>query len=86
MADGDALIIGADGETATVPNVHLTREEAMILREYRKFLAHHHLREALYCDRCFEGNLSDGCAAAVTDHEIVIKCRCKVRTYIGLTY
>jgi hypothetical protein len=84
--DGDALIIGADGEVATVPTVSLTDEEARLLRAYRRFLEYRHLREALYCDRCFEGNLSDGCAAAVTEHEIVIKCRCKVRTFLGPTY
>ena len=47
MADGDALIIGADGETTTVPNVPLSERDARLLREYRKFLQRHRLREAL---------------------------------------
>lgn len=86
MSENDAVIVGPDGSIATIPQVSLTESEARLLRAYRRFLDHHHLREALYCNNCWEGNLQDGCGAAVTDFEILIKCRCKMRVYIGSTY
>lgn len=79
-------ILGPDGQPATVPTIRLSTEEAELLRKYKKFLLNRGLREALYCNTCFEGNQSDGCEAHVTDGNILIRCRCTVRLFMGLTY
>ena len=63
----------------------LSIEEAKLLREYKKFLLRHGLKEALYCNACFERNLSHGTEAYVTSEQIVIKCRCRLRFYQGQT-
>lgn len=67
-----------------VAHVHLSNEEAQILRAYKKFLHKHGLREALLCNSCFERNSPDGCRAFVRPERILIQCRCAERTYEGL--
>jgi hypothetical protein len=84
--DGFASIIAPDGSVANKPNFNLTSEEAMMLRQYKKFLEAHGLREALYCQDCWDGGLSDGCRAFVTTNQIMIECRCKTRFFHGATY
>ncbi len=79
-------IIDPQGNVATRPTTVLSPREATLLRQYKKFLEKHHLREALYCNDCFEGNLADGCKAFVTDGQIGILCRCKMRVFQGATH
>lgn len=79
-------ILGPDGEPALLPTIRLTSEEAELLRHYKKFLEHHQLREALYCNKCWTHNLSDGLEAHVTQNQILFRCRCTVRIHQGLTY
>lgn len=80
------LILGPTGEPISVPTTIFSAEDARLLREYKKFLERHGLREALYCNDCFEGNLSDGCEAHVTNSQILVRCRCKIRFFQGVTY
>jgi hypothetical protein len=87
MANNEkGLIVGPGGEPASIPVRSLDTEDAEILRKYKKFLARHGLREALFCNNCWDGNVHDGCEAFVTDNEIVIRCRCALRVYRGLTF
>lgn len=81
-----SIILGPDGEQATLPTRILSDGEARILREYKKFLQKHGLREALYCQNCWNGEKHDGCKAFVTDHQILIQCRCSMRFFQGSTY
>lgn len=81
-----ATILAPDGSIANIPAVSLTPEDARLLRDYKKFLARHRLREALYCADCWEGDRHDGCDATVTDAQIGIRCRCRMRFYAGPTY
>ena len=80
-------VLDANGEVANKPTVILTVEEAELLRRYKKFLSAHGLREALYCNNCWDvGNIHDGCNAFVTDSQIGIICRCKMRFHQGQTF
>ena len=81
-----ATILAPDGSVANIPGISLTPEEAELLRNYKRFLARHRLREALYCQDCWEGDRHDGCEAFVTDSKIGIRCRCRLRFYQGATY
>lgn len=83
---GTAAILDANGQPSFVPSVEISVEDVALLRAYKKFLLRQGLREALYCNACFEGQLSDGCEAHVTDGDVLIKCRCKVRFYKGQTF
>lgn len=71
-------ILGPDGVVARLPVETLTFDEVQLLRSYKRFLSRHGYREALYCNRCFEGQLSDGCEAHVTPNDILIRCRCRM--------
>lgn len=81
-----ARILNPDGTVANVANVPITGADAMLLRQYKKFLQRMGLREALYCNDCWNGDRHDGCDAAVTDNQIIIKCRCTVRSHFGMTF
>ena len=81
-----ATIVAPDGTAANYPTTLLTGEEARLLRLYKKFLHAHGLKEALYCNACWESNLSHGCEAYVTDLDILIKCRCQARFFRGQTF
>ena len=80
----DTTILSPDGSLATIPTTILTSEEAQLLRQYKKFLHAHGLKEALFCASCWDHNLSDGCEAYVTPSQIMIRCRCHVRFYQGI--
>ena len=82
----DATIISPDGSVANRPTIMLSQADAELLRSYKKLLLRLHLREALYCNDCWDGNRSDGCQAFVTDGQIGIICRCRMRFYHGLTF
>jgi hypothetical protein len=69
-----------------LPVTPITPEEARLLREYKKFLMRHGLREALYCSNCWQGEKEDGCKAFVTDADILIACRCTMRVHKGQTF
>lgn len=81
-----ALIVDAQGNPVSAPRAELSAEDVLLLRQYKKFLLRQGLRETLYCNACFEGNLSDGCEAHVTPHDVLIRCRCKVRWSRGSTF
>ena len=78
-----STIVTPQGDPATVPTVLLSAQDADLLRRYKKFLAAQGLREALYCNACWDKNLSDGTEAYVTGTQIVIRCRCRLRFYGG---
>ena len=82
----DAELVSPDGTLINRPHLQLDPEEAEILRMYQKFLNKHGLAEALYCKTCWEGSRDDGCRAFVTPTQILIECRCKIRTYTGYTF
>lgn len=81
-----ATIVAPDGTVANYPTLHLTGEEAKLLRAYKQFLYRHGYKEALYCSRCWEHNLAHGCEAFVTSEQIGIKCRCRLTVFQGATY
>lgn len=84
---GRGLIVDpSTGAPFQIPTIQLTAEDARLLREYKKFLLRYGLRESNWCNSCWDGNLSDGCEAHVTDMQIIIKCRCALRVYMGPTY
>lgn len=80
------LIVGPDGTPANYPTTLLTPDQARIMREYKKkVLLPLGLKEALYCDSCWGHDLSHGLEAYVTDHQIVLRCRCQLRFYGGVS-
>jgi len=81
-----ARIVGPDGKAATYLTDVLSPEDAKLLRTYKKFLNRHGYKEALYCSRCWEQNLSHGCEAHVTDTDIGIRCRCRFTYFKGQTF
>lgn len=81
-----SLIVGPDGAPASLPTTHLTGEEAKLLREYRKFLERHRIKEAAYCEDCWEANLQHGMEAFVTNERILFRCRCRALWFQGATY
>ena len=80
-----STIIGPDGSVANAPTLILSYEEVSLLRQYKKWLTARGYKEALYCSRCWESNLSHGCEAYVTDQEVFIRCRCRLSYYKGQT-
>ncbi len=82
----EGVILDASGEPSTRPTVLLTAEEAALLRLYKKFLHSHGLREAVYCNTCYSGDLSDGIRASVTDSEVVFVCRHRMLYHRGQSY
>ena len=81
-----ALILGPDGVPASLSTVLLTGDEARLLRKYKQFLNRHHMKEAMYCEDCWEHNLQHGMEAFVTTERILFKCRCRAVYYEGPTY
>jgi hypothetical protein len=91
MASGNSdtstsFIVAPDGSVDAMPTILISDEDARLLREYKKFLQKHGLREALYCTNCWEGQKHDGCEAYVTSSRIMIKCRCRNRYHQGQTF
>jgi hypothetical protein len=82
----EGVIFDANGEPATRPTQILTSEEAALLRLYKKFLHSHGMREAVFCNSCFSGNLSDGMRAHVTDSEVLFECRHRMLYHKGQSY
>lgn len=80
------LIVTPDGQAAEIKTVLFSPQDAETFRAYKKLLQAHGLREALYCNDCWEGQLSDGCEAHVTPSNILVRCRCKMRYFQGTTY
>ena len=82
----EGVILDANGNPTSLPTHLLTAEDAALLRLYKKFLHTHGLREAVYCNHCFEGNLSDGMEAHVTDGEVMFRCRHRLLYYKGQSF
>ena len=82
-----SAILSPDGTIAAnvLPHIELSLQDAEILRNYKAFLERHKLREALYCQRCWDGHREDGCKAFVRADRILIECRCRTRTFMGMT-
>jgi hypothetical protein len=81
-----ALILGPDGSVANIPTTYLTLEEVKLLREYKKFLLRHHLKEAIRCNECFENNRAQWAEAWVTNADIMIRCQCSCLFHKGAIY
>lgn len=81
-----SLILDPSGNPVSIPTIPLDPADVRLLREYKKLLQRLGLREALYCQECWNGKREDGCEAKVTDSLAVIKCRCTLRIYQGPTY
>ncbi len=79
-------MLDANGEPSSRPTLILTSEEAALLRLYKKFLHSHGLREAVFCNTCFSGNLSDGMRAHTTDGQIMWECRHRMLYYHGQSF
>lgn len=69
-----------------VPTVPISVGDAHLLRQYKKFLLAHGLKEALHCLRCEEQERESGMRAYVTATEIGMICRCANRTHRGLVH
>lgn len=75
-------LYGPDGEPASLPHEPISDDELTLLLEYKRWLQRRGYREAVYCNRCYEGNLSDGTEFHVKTSgltvEAMIKCRCRM--------
>ncbi len=75
-----------------IPGADTTREglfsqqDATLLRNYKKFLQRHGMKESLWCQRCEDAGRQPGLRASVMDGKIDFQCRCTVRRYRGQTY
>lgn len=81
-----SFLVDANGSIATTPTVMLSDADAVLMREYKKFLLRNGLREALFCNACWTGEKHDGCEAHVTASDILIKCRCRIRIHKGQSF
>ena len=81
-----SLIVGPDGIPLSVPTDVLDHKDAALLRQYKKLLLKLGLREALFCNDCWDMKTHDGLEAYVTDSQIVLRCRCKLRYYQGSSF
>ena len=79
-----APIIGPDGSILNKPTIPIEPEEARLLKKYRAFLEKYGLREAIFCQQCFDGNRADGTRFHVTPNGVMIECRCRTLLYAGL--
>lgn len=81
VAPDTLTLYGPDGEPANLPHEQITEDELRLLLEYKKFLQKHEYREAVYCNRCWGNNLSDGARFQVQTSgltiEAFIQCRCR---------
>lgn len=82
----EGVILDANGQPATFPTQLLTSEEAALLRLYKKFLHSHGMREAVYCNTCYQGAQHDGMEAYVTDGSIFFKCRHRILFHKGQSF
>jgi hypothetical protein len=82
----EGTILDANGSIVNKPTKLLSADDAKLLRAYKKFLMVHGLREAVYCNECFSGNLSDGMRAHVTDGQILFECRHRMLFHQGQTF
>ena len=81
-----AQIVGPDGKLLQVQSRQLSMADAKLLREYKKFLLRHRLREApVRCRDCFEVNREDFHHFFVTDSQIQYSCGCRQLFYQGQT-
>jgi len=82
IAPDSVTLYDANGAPANLPHEPLSDDDLRLLLEYKKFLARHGYREALYCTRCWTKNLEDGTRAEVKTEgltvEALIQCRCRV--------
>ena len=83
MNENISTLVGPDGTLVIKQNVPMSVEDHQLLLQYRKFLLRQGLREALFCNDCFEGNRNEGTRAHVTDSSVLIECRCKTRSRAG---
>lgn len=81
-----SLIVGPNGDPLSVPTILLDHRDAAIIRQYKKVLERLGLKEALYCDECWDRNVHHGLEARVTNEQIVMRCRCKLRFFQGQTF
>ena len=82
----EGVVLNADGSVANKPTTLLSADDAKLLREYKKFLSRMGWREALYCNQCYEGNLSDGMRVFVTDAQIMAECRHRLVFHQGQSF
>lgn len=85
-AQGGFILDPNTQEPIAITTVKLDAEDAALLRRYKKFLERYGLKEALYCDGCWERDLSHGLEAYVTSDKVFLKCRCSLRIFDGPTY
>lgn len=82
VAPDQVTLYDANGEPANLPHESLSDDELRLLLEYKRFLQAHGYREAVYCQRCWGNNLSDGTEFRVKTSgltvEAMIRCRCRV--------
>lgn len=82
VAPDNVTLYGADGEPTNLPHEPISDDELRLLLEYKRFLAKHGYREAVYCSRCWGNNLADGTEFRVQTSgltvEAMIRCRCRV--------
>ena len=82
----DKQLVDQDGALLNRPHVQFTDAEAALFRAYRTMMETRGLAEAVYCRKCWNHDLDDGCRAFVTSDRILIECRCTIRTYAGSSF
>lgn len=81
-----SVILAPDGSLAAHREKLIAADDAMLLREYKKFLQKYGLKEALWCAKCAEAGVPEGLRASVMDDKIELACRCTTRRYRGQSY
>ena len=83
-----STILAPDGSLAGRFLLPISAAQARLMRDYKRtILLGLRLREAAYCDRCFESSViqHDGLRWSVTPQAIDMACRCTERHFAGIT-
>lgn len=68
-----------------VPERALSDADAMLMRQYQKFLRAYGLQEAMWCLKCEQENRPAGMKVYVRPEVISMQCRCANRVSTGMT-
>jgi len=77
-----AAVLPRRTPTPDVPREQLTLEDARLLAAMSVVFRTYGLREALFCQRCFQAGRTDGCRQVIRDREVSLECRCGKIAYV----
>lgn len=82
----EGAIVGPDGALLNRPTTILDKDEAAVIRAYKKIKAKYGFREENRCSKCWTGDRDDGMRGHTTDFEIIYECRCRMLFFRGQTF